>query len=304
MRLVWVVIPFVFLGIIGISESFAEERTRVLPEEISNARDLCEDTYGKWISDHNECETTGYGNTTEAFESYCKEFNGDYTYCHSSCRNVEGFDEGKMVCGAQCVQVCEFSVPTAKIFSPKKQMAMGVTVFDIVCKEGLELIFKSSDNSPACVKPKTAEKLVERGWTVLDLSNDPSYSKILEKIKIIIDNVTTQSYYYVGDEPSYSKILEIIKSIPEGNAFLLKHESEFTKTNQNFKPTIGVNVDSISIHIGGGYTGETLSVYPLFDDSTVRVTYSCWTDFGGGLIIESNILEVMEKSSCLDELEG
>ena len=176
MRLVWVVIPLVLFSIIGISESFAEERTRVLPEEISNARDLCEDTYGKWISDDNECETTGYGNTTEAFQSYCKEFNGDYTYCHSGCRNVEGFDEGKVVCTAQCVQVCEFSVPTAKIFSPKKQMVMGVTVFDVVCREGLQLIFKLTNGYPACVKSSTAEKLIERGWA---RDGGPIYTRLL-----------------------------------------------------------------------------------------------------------------------------
>lgn len=34
---------------------------------------------------------------------------------------------------------------------------------DIVCKEGFVKIFKH-DGSPACVKPKTAEKLIERGW--------------------------------------------------------------------------------------------------------------------------------------------
>ncbi|MEX1150770.1 MAG: hypothetical protein WEB28_01660 [Nitrosopumilaceae archaeon] len=33
----------------------------------------------------------------------------------------------------------------------------------IVCKEGFVKIFKH-DGSPACVKPKTAEKLLERGW--------------------------------------------------------------------------------------------------------------------------------------------
>jgi hypothetical protein len=34
---------------------------------------------------------------------------------------------------------------------------------EIVCKEGFVKIFKH-DGSPVCVKPKTAEKLLERGW--------------------------------------------------------------------------------------------------------------------------------------------
>lgn len=32
------------------------------------------------------------------------------------------------------------------------------------CDDRLELVFKVSDGSPVCVKPATAEKLVERGW--------------------------------------------------------------------------------------------------------------------------------------------
>jgi len=49
-------------------------------------------------------------------------------------------------------------------FSPREQTASGFFPDDVRCKEGLQLIFKSKDNSPACVKPQTAEKLVERGW--------------------------------------------------------------------------------------------------------------------------------------------
>jgi len=46
----------------------------------------------------------------------------------------------------------------------KQQLEKGLLPENITCKEGLELIFKSTDGSPACVKPKTAEKLIERGW--------------------------------------------------------------------------------------------------------------------------------------------
>jgi len=50
------------------------------------------------------------------------------------------------------------------VLSPKKQVEFGVEEKDVTCKEGLQLILKLSDGSPACVKPKTAEKLIERGW--------------------------------------------------------------------------------------------------------------------------------------------
>ena len=50
------------------------------------------------------------------------------------------------------------------ISTPLKQMRDGISPDDIICKDGLELIFKNND-SPACVKHETAIKLVERGWS-------------------------------------------------------------------------------------------------------------------------------------------
>ena len=48
--------------------------------------------------------------------------------------------------------------------SPKKQLLNGVLAEEIKCKEGLELAFKNTNNSPVCVKPGTLQKLIERGW--------------------------------------------------------------------------------------------------------------------------------------------
>lgn len=50
------------------------------------------------------------------------------------------------------------------VLPPKKQANLGLAQNEISCKNNLKLIFKSSDNSPACVNPSTAEILIERGW--------------------------------------------------------------------------------------------------------------------------------------------
>ena len=50
--------------------------------------------------------------------------------------------------------------------SLKTQIKNGVSPDSIICIEGLELIFKLGDNSPACVKPSSIAKLVERGWAI------------------------------------------------------------------------------------------------------------------------------------------
>lgn len=48
--------------------------------------------------------------------------------------------------------------------SPLKQMKSGIAASDVMCKEGLELIFKVSDGSAKCVSSMTASTLVSRGW--------------------------------------------------------------------------------------------------------------------------------------------
>lgn len=48
--------------------------------------------------------------------------------------------------------------------SPKMQMDEGIQAKDVKCNAGLQLIMKSSDQSPVCVKPDTASVLLQRGW--------------------------------------------------------------------------------------------------------------------------------------------
>lgn len=51
--------------------------------------------------------------------------------------------------------------------APLKQVANGASPKDVECKEGMRLVFKNTDDSPACVKATTADKLVEREWATL-----------------------------------------------------------------------------------------------------------------------------------------
>ena len=41
---------------------------------------------------------------------------------------------------------------------------LGIPAQSVTCPQGMVLMNRSFDNSPACVKPDTAQKLVERGW--------------------------------------------------------------------------------------------------------------------------------------------
>jgi len=56
------------------------------------------------------------------------------------------------------------SLPEYVVDPPLKQIAKNIHPSEVICREGLELIFKATNWSPACIKPETAIKLVERGW--------------------------------------------------------------------------------------------------------------------------------------------
>lgn len=57
--------------------------------------------------------------------------------------------------------------PYERIFSPLKQFRSGIALQDVKCETDLGLIIIEKNGKPYCVKPQTAEKLVERGWGAL-----------------------------------------------------------------------------------------------------------------------------------------
>jgi len=71
------------------------------------------------------------------------------------------------------------------------------------CNDGLILIKKISSPTLACVKPNTAEKLVERGWAIklsgtspVQLETDKNVYRKGEVIRVTITNLINESYVY------------------------------------------------------------------------------------------------------------
>lgn len=60
--------------------------------------------------------------------------------------------------------VATFIIPNSSILSPLKQFKSGIAAQNVTCKEGLQLVIKARDSSPACVQSLTAAKLVTLGW--------------------------------------------------------------------------------------------------------------------------------------------
>lgn len=53
------------------------------------------------------------------------------------------------------------------ISSPLQQFKSGLPIDMIQCDEKLQLILKTKNSNPACVKSETMQKLIERGWAKL-----------------------------------------------------------------------------------------------------------------------------------------
>jgi hypothetical protein len=62
-------------------------------------------------------------------------------------------------------KICVMDGKEKQYLTPLQQGFAGIASHNIICAEGLELIFKSSNGSPACVSSATAAKLIERGWS-------------------------------------------------------------------------------------------------------------------------------------------
>jgi hypothetical protein len=102
-----------------------------------------------------------------------------------------------------------------------------------VCMPGLVAVSKTEDGSPTCVKPQTAQKLVERGWGTYVITNStqkqsstilPSQLKIITGLENDAGIVTLENMTYYFETPNYT---ETANSYPK-KLVLFFHDVVFT----------------------------------------------------------------------------
>lgn len=105
-----------------------------------------------------------------------------------------------------------FSTITNTAFSiayfppPLKQINDGVEPENVTCTEGLELVLKKSNGNPACLKPSSVAKLIERGWAIHILPDYQDYNNNSEIFALGNYNVETQQVnYFDGTEGFLAK---------------------------------------------------------------------------------------------------
>ena len=104
-------------------------------------------------------------------------------------------------CEGMCVPWINPAKPLVEpkniVESPLKQIKSGIPVQDVKCKEDFVLVIKTNGD-PACVKPISVHKLVERGWiletkSVIVLTEGQSTPSLTVK-KILNDSIIGLEY--------------------------------------------------------------------------------------------------------------
>ncbi len=190
---------------------------------------------------------------------------------------------------------------TIKIESPLKQFKSGILTKDVTCVQGLQLILKAEDDSPACVKPGSVSKLLIRGWAMLNLKDfgynpgrGPAMTNASENscgqfhtapqnhnsttVPVLLMNsnstacvrltFTIVSNYKDCNGRTCQEVLRLNSTLPIGNLHYEKHGDEFSVsagkdfTNSFQITVIPETVDLENFSIGSNFT-VTYIIRPL-----------------------------------------
>lgn len=137
------------------------------------------------------------------------------------------------------------------ILSPLKQFKSGIKADDIKCNNGLSLVIKAEDDSPACITPQTAQKLVERGWGWAMQTMD-SIKPLLPNRIMGLENdagvITLRNQTYYFETPNYT---DTAFSNPVQISF---HDVIFTLFPSGFKGGLPTDFGGVATNgCGGSY---------------------------------------------------
>jgi hypothetical protein len=105
----------------------------------------------------------------------------------------------KIVLGLGFFLIFSFILPIdADIESPRKQMKMGISAEDILCRNGLELVIRTN-GIPACVKSETSDKMQKRGIAFIAEFTKLEVTKSEKKVVTVPASSMSIVNFYVTD---------------------------------------------------------------------------------------------------------
>ena len=159
----------------------------------------------------------------------------------------------------------------AEVDSPKKQLKRGVSVEDVLCREGLELVIRTN-GFPACVKPETAERMYKIGI----LFTPTGFTKSETEIQTIPASSMSVVNFYITDH-DLNIAHRGVEVIPTEGLF------EFTINGipiQGPKEMIETGPDTGQFFLRL-VLPETINGKPLDQNDIVLIKYLDESDFAG-----------------------
>ncbi len=188
--------------------------------------------------------------------------------------------------------------PVAIFQSPKKQHEQGLLTYEVRCNDGLVLMEKKSDGSPACIKSQTAQKLYQRGWGDFMASPQVLNSNTENQFRTMIvtsPNAPTINYYTINYTITGGKLLSAnalnedstvrlsLNSTSDGEIILKvptkgHHTPDIVYGSHFFVTIDGKQIGSPANPISP--TNGTLHI--KFPNGTKEITINGWASCSGG----------------------
>ncbi len=138
----------------------------------------------------------------------------------------------------------------SNILPPLKQVQNGVAPNDVACKENFNLIFKSSDHSPACVKSSTAEKLIKRNsWVsswmggIVSTSSSTDTTSMTKKYASLVDSNNQFAFDFYSEITNQNENI-FFSPYSIMNAFAIVNEGAKEDTKKEINNVFGFPEDS------------------------------------------------------------
>jgi len=238
-RWVWVVIPLVLFGIVGVQEGFSQYivETHFFPSEWSDAVQI---TVHEYVND------VLIQNKTILQDSIKIRISGgleDVLPPNYSVRILYDIIDNKIIQHIESTYEVDFGplegtyevnsvrqigspenanlVKTSEMeYKPPKKIAYGYDLENeqianikyqmIMCRQGFEKIMKETTGDTVCVKPETAKKLIQRGWAMEENEIIPKPIDATKNLVYIPSNITkANSNLIQGSNNNFWKTLNI-----------------------------------------------------------------------------------------------
>jgi hypothetical protein len=147
------------------------------------------------------------------------------------------------VCGDRlCSDFSENLKPFNKS-TPHGQFRLGIALDLIQCKEGHELVIRTTNSLPSCIKSENVEKLREKGWAISEKVQQNMFEEFIKDRQKGIGSSKTIKDFDVAITITPEEINDKRYLAFDGNGWHRLHNVEITITGEMFSESVRTKTD-------------------------------------------------------------